>query len=198
MGQAKVCSVDGCERKTHARGWCAPHWRRWYKHGDVDAGTPIAPTNAPVADRLWARVDRSGGADACWPFMGYRIGGYGQISPGKGIRRLAHRVAWELANGPIPSGLSVCHTCDNPPCCNPAHLWLGTQSENALDAARKGRLSALLTVDDVIEIRRLRHSGVPGSEVAKMFGVSQQTVASIKTGGRWARIPQYLAREGGE
>lgn len=193
MKQSKVCSVDGCERRVHARGWCAPHLRRWYKHGDIDAGAPIAPKNVPVADRLWAKVDRSGGAGACWPYMGYRIGGYGQISSGKGIRRLAHRIAWELTNGSIPSGLSVCHTCDNPPCCNPAHLWLGTQSENALDAARKGRLFASITPNDAAQIRELRLQGVPGAVVANMFGVSQQTVCNIKKGRQWVHAHTDLA-----
>jgi hypothetical protein len=53
----------------------------------------------------------------------------------------AHRVAWTLANGPIPAGMHVLHTCDNPPCCNPGHLWLGTQADNMADMARKGRTS---------------------------------------------------------
>jgi HNH endonuclease len=91
-----------------------------------------------------ARVDRSGGPDSCWPWLGSRFTtGYGEVWFGH-RNRLAHRVAYELANGPIPSSSqAVCHTCDNPLCCNPAHLWLGTVVENIADMDRKGRRTVL-------------------------------------------------------
>ena len=90
-------------------------------------------------ERFWAKVDRSGGPDACWIWTGGRKGrGYGEFY--KDHRLLgAHRVAWELAIGPIPNGLDCLHSCDNPPCCNPAHLFLGTQADNNADMVAKGR-----------------------------------------------------------
>lgn len=99
--------------------------------------------------RLWARVDKSGGPDVCWPWTGARRAeGYGMISDGNGHNTGTHRLAWTFTNGPIPAGLFVCHRCDNPPCCNPAHLFLGTNADNARDRADKGRGNAHLRSGD--------------------------------------------------
>lgn len=77
----------------------------------------------------------------CWEWTGSRnTAGYGVISS-KGRKRMAHRVSYEIANGPIPDGMLVCHRCDNPKCVRPDHLFLGTSRDNAQDAASKGRVS---------------------------------------------------------
>ncbi len=91
---------------------------------------------------FWARVDRSD-LDGCWPWTRGRLAfGHGRTASldAPGLRELTHRIAWKLVNGPIPAGLCVLHRCDNPPCCNPAHLFLGTKLDNARDAGAKGRM----------------------------------------------------------
>ena len=101
-------------------------------------------TRKSTAERFWAKVDRSDGPDACWPWTGHRARrGYGQFKMfGRSVP--AHRVAWELTNGPIPPGdhfgtMCACHRCDNPPCCNPTHLFLGSMADNVADRDAKGR-----------------------------------------------------------
>jgi len=92
----------------------------------------------PLAERFWPKVDRRAPGE-CWLWTGSRSPqGYGQISQAGERPELAHRVAWALAFGP-PGGLSVCHHCDVRTCCNPAHLFLGTARDNALDMVAKGR-----------------------------------------------------------
>lgn len=89
---------------------------------------------------FWGRVDTSGD---CWEWTGSKAHGYGRLKVGKkGRSLLAHRYSWHLHTGDDPGPLFVCHTCDNPSCVNPDHLFLGTQGDNIRDAQKKGRLSA--------------------------------------------------------
>ena len=86
-------------------------------------------------ETVWSRL-ASDPETGCRPWMGTRNrNGYGLLN----LTLCTHRLAWELANGPIPRGLLVLHHCDNPPCCNPDHLFLGTHADNAADRTRKGR-----------------------------------------------------------
>ena len=89
-------------------------------------------------ERFWKNTERTSG---CWLWMGKRDkAGYGYVRPNYKLTG-AHRFSWELTHGPIPSGLFVCHRCDNPPCVNPEHLFTGTARDNTSDAIRKGRLA---------------------------------------------------------
>lgn len=90
-------------------------------------------------ERFWAKVDQSGGRYACWPWTGSKKEkGYGQ-SYFMGTVMRSHRIAYELAIGPVPDGLMLCHFCDNPACCNPWHLAPGTAKDNTRDMIHKGR-----------------------------------------------------------
>lgn len=90
-------------------------------------------------ERFWSFVDKSAGPDACWPWTGARLKGYGQFRR-DGNRRVATRLAWEYVTGsPLPDGMLIMHTCDNPPCTNPAHLRPGTNADNIADMWAKGR-----------------------------------------------------------
>lgn len=92
--------------------------------------------------RFWALVAR-GATQECWPWCGATSPkGYGKFSTGPRRTRKflrAHRFAWELSNGEIPQGMQVLHACDNPGCCNPRHLFLGTNDDNVRDKVSKGR-----------------------------------------------------------
>jgi len=154
---------------------------------------------APIAERFWPKVQR-GGSTECWLWTVYRSRqGYGIFGlPGReGGHALAHRVAWELVNGPIPDGFHVLHHCDNPPCVNPAHLFLGTDADNSHDKVVKGRASHLrgedsgmakLTEQDVREIRRLSALGYEQRPLGRMFGVCKSAIGYIVRRETWKHV----------
>lgn len=121
-------------------------------------------------------------------------GGYGVVSI-KNKNHFAHRLAWSLINGPIPNGMRVCHKCDNPPCFNPLHLFLGTDADNAHDRDRKNRVqhgprhySSKLTENQVLVIRAKYQKGTYGfKKLASEFGVSSASVRKILSGRSWKR-----------
>lgn len=126
-----------------------------------------------AAEAFWERVERADEA-ACWPFSG-RVDrdGYGILRvDGRPAR--AHRIAWSLVNGPIAAGLSICHACDNPPCCNPAHLFAGTAADNVRDAQAKGRLTRVLPPDE--ELPGLLREHGTFAAIARVFQCSKSAV----------------------
>lgn len=147
---------------------------------------------APLASRFWEKVDASAGPDKCWQWTGaHDEHGYGRISRGghQGKVLRSPRVSWELHNGPIPEGMFVCHKCDNPPCVNPAHLFLGTAAENAADMDRKGRRnhpSIKLSAEMAGAIRAAFADGdMTQQALAEQFGVSRPMVNMIINGRYW-------------
>lgn len=158
--------------------------------------------HAPVAERLERFRIRPADTAACWEWTGARNKkGYGHLGSNGKIRS-AHRVAWELAHGPIPAGLHVLHRCDNPPCTNPAHLFLGTHAENMADKVAKGRQSrpqgeahgmAVLTNETAAEIWGRLALGERGVDLAREFGVSPDAISHIRHGRKWAHLGQVAA-----
>lgn len=143
-------------------------------------------------ERFWACVHRSAD-DACWEWQGKRGRGYGHLNV-NGKRTLAHRYSFTINVGPIPPHLFVCHRCDNPPCVNPAHLFLGTAQDNTADMDAKGRRitvrgedagSARLTAEQALAIWR---SEGRAAEVGARFGVSAGAVKSIRQGRTWGHV----------
>lgn len=150
----------------------------------------------PLEVRFFAKVVKS---DGCWLWQASKNNkGYGQIlveKTPKHIVKLAHRVSWEIHNGPIPDGLGVLHACDTPLCVNPQHLFLGTQKQNMVDCAEKGRSNAgskspMAKLDEET-VLRLRADAVNDSDfcaLAEKYGISRQMVKNIVLRRNWTRI----------
>jgi hypothetical protein len=149
----------------------------------------------PAAERFWERVVKHVG---CWVWTAARDRkGYGRLYDG-GRYVLAHRLSWELHNGPVPEGVCVLHNCpggDNPACVNPAHLFLGTRTDNAADRDAKGRGArgeqngrSKLTPESVRVLREQAARGVPRYVLAERHGVNRATVLRALSGQSWAHV----------
>lgn len=133
--------------------------------------------------------------NGCLYFMGSRRKGYGQIGVQGRVPQGAHRIAWELVKGPIPSRLLVLHKCDNRPCCNVEHLFLGTHRDNTRDMMAKGRQRignhkgesngrAKITAAQARAIYLDKRSSLP---ISRQYGISQSMVNNIRRGESWRR-----------
>lgn len=170
-------------------------------------------------EQFWRHVERTEG---CWRWTGTTStsGGYGRFANGpRGNSKeiYAHVFSYTIHFGPIPQGLFVCHTCDNPPCCKPDHLFAGTQAQNLADMVSKGRSltgnrnpsrtqpdklqrgerhhAAKLTTDDVIAIRHsYAHGNTTERKLATEFGVSRPTIHVILCRRTWTHVPYQNER----
>lgn len=150
------------------------------------------PVSAKRIERFWSYVDVRG-PDECWLWTGSRNAkGYGQFGlchKGRQSVALAHRFVWELAHGPIPPGVLVCHHCDNPPCCNLKCLFSGSAADNSADMAVKGRANTKLSPDLVTVIRDEYRRGATIRQIADDRGIPRATVQNLIAGRTWRYLP---------
>lgn len=190
MTDAPCCSVSGCRKPEHARGFCNTHYKQQRKKGRLPAifirvrGESLREkfnrlyTKAPPGCWQWNRGPRA-------------ANGYGGMQF-QGRYQLAHRWSWEIFHGSIPDGAEVCHHCDNPRCVNPEHLFLGSHSENMKDMVAKKRNDgpkgeshhrAKLTRKQVDNI--LARPNETPAELASEFGVSVESIRLIRRRKTW-------------
>lgn len=194
------CSVSGCDNKYRSIGLCGTHWKINKKYG-----TPVptcwcgefSQTNTgrfkpttlcklhSFLERYWENVHIKSD-DQCWEWTGTRTGAqYGTIYY-DGELRYAHRMSLELDGRPVPPRHHACHTCDNPPCVNPKHLYPGTPMDNVRDKQERGRqpkgdnhYATKLSDQDVINIRKAHANGAWQSDLASKYGVDPSHVSDI-------------------
>jgi hypothetical protein len=141
MKATRICSVDGCQRARHARGWCITHYTRWWKTGDPSKVKQIFGDDER---RFLSYVDASGGPDACHHWTGTMVNGYGQFSA-KGKDLGAHRwILGHLRGEPLGPDEQALHHCDNPPCVNERHLYVGDHAQNMRDRTERDRAKNVL------------------------------------------------------
>lgn len=200
----KLCMIPGCERPHDCHGYCGMHNHRWQRHGD--------PLWTPLTDieRYEAKVDRLSTPTDCHPWIaGCFDSGYGHFVTRKTNKwdGRAHRWGYEYYIGPIAGEMEVCHTCDNPPCQNRNHWFLGTSAENSADMVAKGRQNTnrgqdcgrttTLTDEMVLEIRRRYAVGgrpyvggtITQQALADEFGVTRPSISMIVNRKTWTHLP---------
>jgi len=146
--------------------------------------------NTTALTRLYSRLTNTSDPNACWEWTGPLNDGYGVIHY-NGKQWMTHRLA-VLLDGRDPTGYSVCHSCDNPSCCNPSHLWLGDHASNMLDQRLKGRHAhgsnngrALINEQIATDMRTMFAAGATRKEIASHYNVGIHIVKNVISGKTW-------------
>lgn len=196
-----MCLISGCSKKAHSGGLCRSHDRRLKLYGDPLHIRQVQNHGLTTAERFmkWFVKDVSG----CWNWIGSTIGksGHGQFRIGD-RSVVASRAAWMIFRGEIPGDDSaygtmfVCHSCDNPKCVNPDHLFLGSHQDNVLDKMNKGRHRYGISLGekhgnaklDEAKVIYIRESGKTQQELASEFGVAQASIWAILARKTWKHV----------
>lgn len=189
----RICSIDGCGKKTLARGMCSAHYAKQRKYGDPLEARQAQLHGLTLVERWSAYVQKCTG---CWEWQGFRdTNGYGRLNI-KNVPVLAHRVAWEIFRGTITPEQHVLHRCDNPRCVRPEHLFLGDQAANNADKIAKKRqrygvsrgeahgCSKLISE----QVKAIRAAAGTVSAIAREFHVSRTQVRDIRERRSWRHI----------
>ena len=178
------CIHNNCLEPVHGQGYCNKHYRRYLKYGYVnETSFDLTPLERLLKNSKKNKIND------CIEWKGSKNKeGYGSIMINHKLTK-THRLSYQLQIGEIPSGLLICHSCDNPSCINIQHLWVGTDKQNTADKYLKGRQNILkgeknpsskLKDIQVYEIRELLKKGEKGTEIAKKYSVHSSTIYSIK------------------
>lgn len=186
---SNLCGVDQCDRDSFAKGLCKTHYLRNYRHGHTDA-----VRGGTLADRF-NRGCVPAGPDDCWEWRGQRAT-YGLIRRPEGGSMGAHRASFILHHGPIPPGMIVMHSCDNPLCVNPAHLSIGTPKQNTADMDAKGRRviayakgeKSHLSVLNEHAVRFIRSSDLTTADLARIFNLTDNAIRAVRIRKSWKHV----------
>lgn len=181
---SKTCSLENCNNAVVARELCRKHYQRWWQHGDVNYNFYEADT------RFEENVNRT---ETCWLWMGWKDeDGYGRFNvDGKHI--YVHRYAFYKKHGRYPEPMGL-HTCDNPSCVNPDHIYEGDHPQNMKDRSDrnrqwhpKGELHGASKLTEV-QAREIKYSKESITALVARFPISRSTVSYIRNGKKWAHI----------
>lgn len=187
------CVIESCDGEVVAKAMCNKHYLRLKR-----SGSPLDNdrTHASLSERFFRKVEKT---QTCWIWTGnLRHNGYGCIQGGgKGSATLsAHRLSYEMHKGPIPDGLVVMHSCDNPACVNPDHLTVGTYKQNTADMIAKGRKRTVAPkgtgngkakLNDGL-VRYIRTSQKNAASIARELKLSENCIRGVRSGRTWSHV----------
>jgi hypothetical protein len=200
-GHRPLCTFQGCREPNLAKGLCATHYRRWRSSGHPEGGrkVEVGRTLLDKATRKFLRGLRKL-KSGCWTCDTAYVtrAGYLHIQiTERGVQHAfkVHRFSYEHFVGRIPKGKLICHTCDVKSCCNPKHLFPGSQSDNMQDMVRKGRglvgeksAKTKFTEADILRIYRYVNQGLSRAAIAQKYNVAAVTISHIATGRNWKHL----------
>lgn len=190
MATIRLCSVPGCGQPHKTRGYCVRHYQLWRRHGDPLKSKARFFPGVSLREKMTMFTTVVDGG--CWIWHDIKTpGGYGVVSD-KGRTEFAHRAAWRLTNGEIPSGLIVSHLCHCPSCVRPDHLFLETHSENitrsyAAGRGANGSRHHMAKLTDA-QAKAILHSAASSADLAQEHGVSQSLIRQIRARKIWRHI----------